>query len=136
MTQKKVVSIRLAEEQVEYLERTARRLGRTTSQTAAMLIEDGMRRERHPMIEQRETAGGRIAYIKGTRLPVWMMAERVWDGETPEEIAEGLEVPVSQIRAAVGYAEAFRDEIEEMLVRDAEAGERIKSLPGYMSYGG
>jgi uncharacterized protein (DUF433 family) len=126
MSEKKVVSIRLAEEQVEYLKRTARRLGWTTSQTAAMLVDEGIRRERFPEIEIRPTAAGRTAYIRGTRLPVWMMADRVWRGETPEEIAESLRTPVSGILAALAYAEVFRDEIQECIALDDEIGANLQ----------
>lgn len=134
MAQKKVVSIRLAEEQVEYLYRTARRLGRTPSQTAALLIEDAQRRERYPEIEMRDTLAGRIAYIRRTRLPVWMMADRMWRGMTPEEVAENLGpevVNMEQMRSALAYAEEFRDEIEQDIEDDQLADERLKELPGY-----
>ena len=75
----------------------ARRLGRAPSQTAAMLVDEGLRRDRFPLVEMRDTAAGRVAYIKGHRLPVWMMAERMWGGETPEQVAEDLGVPASMM---------------------------------------
>jgi uncharacterized protein (DUF433 family) len=137
MAGKKVVSLRLGEEQVEYLKRTARRLGRTPSQTAALLIEDAHRRERFPQIEVRDTAAGRIAYIRGTRLPVWMMAQRMWAGETPEElhdlIGRNAGATLDGMRAALAYAETYRDEIdailEEVAAFDADPG---RFVPGYV----
>ncbi len=136
MAEKKVVSIRLAEEQVEYLYRTARRLGRTPSQTAALLIEDAQRRERFPEIEMRDTAAGRTAYIRRTRLPVWMMAWRMWRGSTPEEqyelVGRDAGATLEGMRAALAYAEEYRDEIERDIEDDRLAGERLKQTPGHI----
>lgn len=135
MAEKKVVSIRLSEEQVEYLHRTARRLGRTPSQTAAMLIEDAQRRERYPEIEMRDTVAGRIAYIRRTRLPVWMMAKWIWAGTTAEELHESIGqdagATLEGMRSALAYAEEYRVEIEQDIEDDRLAGERLKQMPGY-----
>ncbi|MCK9487286.1 MAG: transcriptional regulator [Dehalococcoidia bacterium] len=136
MAEKKVVSIRLAEDQVEYLYRTARRLGRTPSQTAALLIEDAHRRERYPEIEMRDTAAGRKAYIRRTRLPVWMMAKWMWAGTSAEELHESIGHDaggtLEGMRAALAYAEEYRDEIEQDIEADRLAGERLKQTPGHI----
>jgi uncharacterized protein (DUF433 family) len=115
MARKKVVSIRLSDEEAAYLARTARRLGRTPSATAAMLVDEGLRRERFPQIEMRDTAAGRIAYLKGHRLPVWMMVSRMRAGKTPEQVAEDLEVPESLMHEALAYGEVFREEIDTLI---------------------
>jgi uncharacterized protein (DUF433 family) len=53
-----------------------------------------------------------VAYIKGTRLAVYWVVQRVRKGIGLEQLAEDLEVSVGQINAALAYAEAFREEIK------------------------
>ena len=52
----KVVSLRLKGEQVERLERTARRLGRTVAETAALLIEESLRQREVASVEFKDSA--------------------------------------------------------------------------------
>jgi uncharacterized protein (DUF433 family) len=133
---KKAVTIRLDEEQARDLERTAKRLGRSPSEAAAMLVDEGLRRERFPLIELRETVGGRRdPYIKGRRLPVSIVAYRMWHGETPEEVAADLRAPVDAMRQALAYAEAFRPEIERIFAEEEEFWKQPeKYIPGILVY--
>ena len=67
----KVVSMRLKDEQVDRLERAARRLGRSPSEAAALLLEEALRQRDFALIEFRDSPVGRQAYVHGTRLAVW-----------------------------------------------------------------
>jgi uncharacterized protein (DUF433 family) len=108
-----VVSLRVSENQAERLQRKARRLGRSASETGAILLEESLRRDEFAFIDFRDSALGRQAYIQGSRVAVWMAAKiaRAY-GNDARKTAEHLERPLSQIRAALHYAEAFPDEIE------------------------
>lgn len=108
-----VVSLRVSEEQAERLQRKARQLGRTSSETGAILLEESLRRDEFGFIDFRDSAVGRQAFIQGTRLPVWMVVKmaRGFSGNV-EQTAKHLERSPIQIQAALNYAKAFPEEIE------------------------
>ncbi len=82
----KVLSLRLKDDQIERLARAARRLGRTPSETAALLLEESLREREFTFIEFRDSPVGRQAYLKGTRLAVWQVTALA------ERLVSGLEV--------------------------------------------
>lgn len=73
MAETMVVSLRLPAESGKSLKRLARRLDRSTAETAARLVDEGLRRSEFALIEFRDTPAGRQAHIQGTRLPVWQV---------------------------------------------------------------
>jgi len=116
MPKTRVVSMRMEEGQEERLEKMARRLGRSPSDISALLVEEGLRRSEFSFMDFRDTPVGRQAFIQGTRLPVWMAVKiaRLY-GHDVEKTAEHLARPPLQIRAALNYAAAFPDEIEDAI---------------------
>ncbi len=109
----KVVSLRLKGDQVERLERAARRMGKAPSSAAVVLLEEALRMRDFPFIEFRDSAAGRDAYVEGTRLSVWMVKWllRHYDGDV-DQMAEGLGIPALKLSEALRYAEAFPQEID------------------------
>ena len=101
------------------LERSASQLGYKPAQLGARLVEEGLRRRQFPQIDLRETAGGRVAYLKGTRLAVYWVVQQIRHEQSAEAVARDLDITVAQVSAALAYAEAFRAEIE----LDAEEAE-------------
>jgi hypothetical protein len=71
MAQSTPITVRIDPASKAELGRVARRMGVTPSETGARLIEEGLRLERFPQIEFRNSSVGRQAYLKGTRLPVF-----------------------------------------------------------------
>lgn len=111
-----VVSMRLPVESGERLKRMARRFGWTPSDASARLVEEGLRRAEFAFTDFRDTVIGRQAYLQGTRLAVWMVVKIVRAcGGNVEKAAEHLERPASMIQAAMNYAQAFPDEIENAI---------------------
>jgi uncharacterized protein (DUF433 family) len=94
------------------LERLASQLGYKPAHLGARLVEEGLRRRNFPQIDLRDTAAGRVAYLKGTRLAVYWIVERVRKGVTAERAARDFDVSAGQVNAALAYAEAFPSEIE------------------------
>ncbi len=108
----KVVSTRLPEETEARLQRLARRLGKTPSETGAMLIEESLRETEFAYIEFRNSPVGRQAYLKNSNLAVWqviMLADQYQRNES--KIATHLQKPTEWVRAAFYYAEAYPEEI-------------------------
>ncbi len=117
----KVISLRFHNQQVERLARLARRLGRTTSEAGALLVEESLRRSEFAYIDFRDSPAGRQAYIQGSTLAVWEVvliarSYRMDAGQT----AVHLSWPVNKALAALNYAAAFPDEIDQA-VQDNEA---------------
>ena len=80
-----------------------------------------VRTAKHPSIEFRQTPAGRMAYVRGVRLPVWLAVETVEDcGGNAEKAAKLLRLPVLLLKAALVYAKGFPEEI----AADQEAGHR------------
>lgn len=109
----KVVSTRLAEETEARLQRLARRLGKTPSETGAMLIEESLRQSEFAYIEFRNSPVGRQAYMKNSNLAVWqvMMLARELDNNVIN-IADHLQKTTAWVQAAFNYTEAYSSEIE------------------------
>ncbi len=66
-----VVSTRLPDHTAERLKRLARRLGKTPSETGAILIEESLRESEFPYIEFRHSPLGRQPYLKNSSLALW-----------------------------------------------------------------
>ena len=111
-----VVSTRLPDETAERLKRFARRLGKTPSETGAMLIEESLRESEFAFIEFRNSPVGRSAYLKNSNLAVWqvMIVAQKYDLQ-PDKIARHFQRPQEWVLAALNYAEAYPVEIEDAI---------------------
>ncbi|MBI2865514.1 MAG: transcriptional regulator [Chloroflexi bacterium] len=125
----KVVSLRLHDQQVQRLGRLARRLGRTPSEAAALLLEEALRQAEFALIQFRDSPVGRQAYVQGTSLAVWevAMVAKAFDND-PGRTAAHLELPPLKIQAALGYAEAYPAEIAEALADNDRPFAELKRL--------
>ena len=114
MSKTSVVSSRLNPEQEIRLSQMARHLGRTPSETGALLIEEGLRRAEFAFIDFRGSPVGRQAYIQGSSLAVWEVAwiARGYKNNV-EKTATFLEMSPLKVKSALNYAKAFPDEIDE-----------------------
>src|SRR5262245_34281429 len=105
------------------LQRLAAQLGYKPAYLGARLVDEGVRRRHYPQIELRETAGGRVAYVKGTRIGVYWVVQQIRSGQGAERVAQDLNIPTSQVNAALAYAAAFPGEIE-FDIDEADANRR------------
>lgn len=120
-TRSMVVSMRLPLESSRRLKRMAKQHGWTPSDASARLVEEGLRRSEFAFIDFRDSAAGRNAYVQGSTLAVWevMLLLRSYRND-PTAVAQHLQWPKAKVRAAVHYAEAFSEEIEEALAENDE----------------
>lgn len=117
----KPISLRVAEAVKLDLEQLARRFGTNPATLGADYVTQGVRTAKHPSIEFRQTPAGRMAYVRGVRLPVWLAVQTVEDcGGEAAKAAKVLRVPFLLLGAAMVYARAFPQEI----AADREAGRR------------
>ena len=115
----KPISLRVAEDVKLDLEQIARRFGTSPATLGADYVTQGVRTTKHPSIEFRQTPAGRMAYIRGVRLPVWLAVETVDDcAGDAERAAKLLRLPQLLLKAALIYAKSFPDEV----AADRQAG--------------
>jgi uncharacterized protein (DUF433 family) len=122
---KQSVSFRFDSAMARRLKDHAAALG--TGQTALVerYVEEGIRRDEHPLIYFRDGAAGRRAALIGSRLDVAEVIATVrQNGGSVEEAGAYLEVPVEQIEAAVSYYGAYKGDVDEQIDRARLVAER------------
>ena len=111
-----VLSMRLPIASGHRLKRMANRHGWTPSDLSARLVEEGLRRSEFAFIDFRDSAAGRQAYIQGSSLAAWevMLLVRSYKADV-SAVARHLQWPERKVQAAINYAKAFPEEIQEAL---------------------
>lgn len=123
------MSLRVAEVAVVELERAAERRGLSRNELAERYLIEGVVQDEFPQIGFRDGALGRRATLLGTRLDVWQVLETVRNhANSVEQAAEYLDLPIERVRAAVRYAAAHQDEVEETAAREIAAAARAEEL--------
>ena len=117
-----VLSMRLSVESGRRLKRIANRHGWTPSDASARLVEEGLRRSEFAFLDFRDSPVGRQAYIQGSTLAVWevIFLLRRYSSNVAAT-AKHLRWPEAKVRAAVNYAEAFPEEINEAMAENESA---------------
>ena len=121
-TRSMVLSMRLPVESGRRLKRIANRHGWTPSDASARLVEEGLRRSEFAFLDFHDSPAGRQAYIQGSTLAVWevIFLLRTYNGDVAA-VAKHLKWLEAKVRAAVNYAEAFREEIDEATAENDSA---------------
>lgn len=93
------------------------------SDLARALLDEGLRREKHPGIVFRSTPAGREAALEGRRLYVWQVIDTVRssDGKV-DDAAEYLAVRPDQIRSAVDYYAEYGPEVDQAIAENQQEG--------------
>ena len=128
-----VISMRLPAESGKRLKRMANRHGWTPSDASARLVEEGLRRAEFGFIDFRDSPAGRQACLQGSTLAVWEIMLLVHSYKKDvSAVAAHLKWPEVKVQAAVNYAGAFPEEINEAIAEnkttDFEALKRMLPL--------
>ena len=107
----KPFSLRLETGALGRLERLARRRGLPPATIGAAYVDEGTRMDLHPGVEFRSTPAGRTAFVRGTRLQVWMALDAIRDFGTVEKAARALRIPALLVAGAQNYGLDFPEEI-------------------------
>ncbi len=106
------ISLRLTRLEAEELSAVARLRGEKPAALVARYVTEGVRRSRFPAIELRDGEPGRVAYLAGTRWPVWMIVELLNHcAGNVESAAKQMRRPVALVRMALTYAEQYPEEV-------------------------
>ena len=74
-TKEAIISVRLTAREKGNLDADVRMKGLPAGTAAAAYISEGVRRSQFPAVEFRNGSPGRVAYLVGSRWPVWMMIQ-------------------------------------------------------------
>ena len=122
---KQSVSFRFDPITVRRLKDHAAEAGAGQTALAERYIEEGIRRDEHPLIYFREGAAGRRPALLGSRLDVADVVTTIRQSDgSVEEAASYLEVPVELVEAAARYYGEYTEEVDAMVDRARLAAER------------
>ena len=114
LTKNAILSVRLTAAEKSRLDADARLKGIPSGTAAAAYIAEGVRRSRFPAIEFRDGQPGRVAYLVGTRWPVWLIVELAAELKGDVKAAvRYIRKPAALIHLALAYAEAYPQEIAD-----------------------
>ena len=106
-------TLRLAPGSRQRLLEGARRVHLPERTLAQRYVEEGLRRDAHPLIHFRDGPSGRRASLVGRGLDVWEVISTVLDNDgSVTEAAAYLQIPTGLVQAAVAYYGEFRDDID------------------------
>jgi len=127
---KQVSSIRLRPDLKEQLDRRARETGTSAAALHERFLDEGLRREDHPLIVFRDGPGGRRAMLAGSRLSVGQVIDTVKATEAADDAAriraaaDYLDLPIGHVQASVRYYAQYKPEVDAWLEQAANAAER------------
>jgi hypothetical protein len=112
-TKDATISLRLTEPEADELAALARLRGEKPATLVARYVIEGVRRSRFPAVEFRDGQPGRVAYLAGTRWPVWLIIQLVAEhGSNVRAAARQMRRPEALVRMALAYAAQYPDEID------------------------
>jgi uncharacterized protein (DUF433 family) len=118
-------SFRFPETLLASLQGRARERGESANALLERYLDEGLRRDDHPLIVFREGAAGRRAALVGSRLDVAQVIDTLRESDNSVEgAAEHLGIPEQHVRAAVRYYADFREEVDEWRERTRAIAER------------
>jgi hypothetical protein len=125
----KVVTLRLPDETAARLAATARRAGRSVSETGARSIEEWLRQNEFAEIEFHTFNGERHACLKGVT-QIWQLIQVAQEYDLDvEKTAAHFQLPAYRIQAAFNYYEAYPEEIDRPIAENRSwTYERIKQI--------
>jgi uncharacterized protein (DUF433 family) len=129
-------SFRFADSLLSALEGRARDLGESASALAERYLDEGLRRDAHPLVVFRDGAAGRRPTLAGTRVDVAQIIDTLQAADKDvEDTAAYFDLPVGYVRAAVRYYADYRDEVDAwrerlqaIAEREREAWEREQAV--------
>jgi uncharacterized protein (DUF433 family) len=122
---KQSVAFRFDPITVARLKQRARDTHAPQTALAERYIEEGLRRDEHPLVYFRDGETGRRPALLGTRLDVADVLTTIrQNGNSVEEAADYLEIPVEHVEAGLRYYADYKDEIDAWIERVGAIAER------------
>ena len=99
--------------------------GESANALAERYVQEGLRRDAHPLIDFWDSGAGRRAMVLGSRIEVGQVVD-TWLGsnKSAEATAEYFNLPERFIAAALQYYAAFQEEVDEYRAQKQEFADR------------
>src|SRR6266576_3369447 len=132
MSKTGTLSVKLSPAERKDLNDLSRFKGTPPTALGAEFIAEGLRLARFPGIEFRNTPLGRMAYLKNSRLAVWLLRELVVQAGSVKKVAALVGRSAVQLEGALLYAKAFPEELQAAARLSKRAPEALDDiLPGH-----
>lgn len=115
---KQSVAFRFDPITVKRLKQRARDTHAAQTALAERYIEEGLRRDEHPLISFRDGEMGRRPALLGTRLDVADVIDTIRQNDNSvDEAADYLEIPVAHVDACLSYYADYKHEVDAWIER-------------------
>jgi uncharacterized protein (DUF433 family) len=115
-------SFRLPRRLLGEIKRRAERRGVSQTTLVERYLEEGIRMDEHPLIVFRDSPLGRRAMLAGSRLEVSQVIATIRNsGDSLDDAAEYLDLPVARVRACLSYYAAYQREVDAYAAETAAA---------------
>jgi uncharacterized protein (DUF433 family) len=109
----------------ERLRTHARRTGYAPRALAQRYVDEGLRREEHPLVRFADGPSGRRAALVGSGVDVWEVVATARENKNDlEQTAALLEIPLGLVQAAIDYYGSYREEIDAQIADNEAEWER------------
>ncbi len=126
---KQPLTFRVRPAALRRLRHRAQETGVTQTALAERYLEEGLRRDVHPLIYFRDGSGGRRAALVGTRLDVWQVMDTVRNAAgSAAQASEYLQLPLVKVEACLRYYADYPEECDEWARRVAALRDREEEL--------
>lgn len=119
-------SMRLSKRMETFVEREAKRTGRSKGAVVESLAEEALRMRLFPGIGFMGRDWDRRAWVMGTGLDVWQVIEIYQDVGSVERMAEGWSINERQIQLALDYYKMFPEEIDAAIADNRRPIEQLE----------
>ena len=119
------VSLRLPSDTVRRIRERASEYGEPVTSTVERYVEEGLRRDRHPLVTFVDGPAGRRARLVGTGPDIWEVAMVYRDSDrSAGAVADYLGLPLFSVQAALAYYVDFPAEIDAFIRANDAMAER------------
>lgn len=121
-------SVRLEDETERLIEAEARRTRRSKSAVVEAFTEEAARVRRFPGIAFRGDDARRRAWVIGSGLDVWEIAQMVEDFGSAKKLVSETELTPAQVRLALAYRDAYPSEVDEAIADNRRPLDELRAL--------
>jgi uncharacterized protein (DUF433 family) len=112
----------------------ARRTRRSKSAVVELLAEEAVRMRRFAGIGFRGEDAGRRAWVIGSGLDVWEIAQMVEDFGSIERLLAETQLTERQVRLALVYRDSYSDEVAEAIAQNRRAPQEWRELYPFIEF--
>ena len=121
-------SVRLEEETERLVEAEARRTRRSKSAVVEAFTEEAGRARRFPGIAFRGDDARRRAWVIGSGLDVWEVAQMVDEFGSTKKLVADTQLTLAQVRLALAYRDAYPSEVDEAIADNRRPLDELRAL--------